>query len=62
MEFRRFDSHEAADKAEREYYRSLSPAERLDILLTLIANYREALPEAEQGLARVCRIFELGRD
>ena len=28
-----FRSHEEADRATREYYRSLTPAQRLDILL-----------------------------
>ena len=54
-----FRSHEEADRATREYYRSLTPAQRLDILLELIARARADNHDAEQGLARVYRIVKL---
>ena len=53
-------SHREADDADRAYYRSLQPEARLEILLELIASVTEALPEAQQGLARVHRIARLG--
>ena len=56
-----FNSHEDADKATREYYRSLTPAQRLDILLELIARVHEADPDAQQGIAPVYRIVELSQ-
>ncbi|MCK6551283.1 hypothetical protein L6R52_35940 [Myxococcota bacterium] len=57
----RLDSAASADAAERAYYRSLTPEERLDILLTLVAQVAEDLDEAEQGLARVYRVVEFER-
>lgn len=39
---RRFASHEDADRADREEYRAMTPAERLDVLLELIARHNEA--------------------
>ena len=54
---RKFDSHHAADAADRAYYRSLSPAQRLDILLDLI-NAQRSHDETSQRLARVCRVVK----
>jgi hypothetical protein len=54
----RFRSHEEADRANRLYYRRLTPAERLRILLEIIA---EADNAPEQGFARVYRIVKLPR-
>lgn len=53
-------SFEEADRFEVGYYRSLTPSERLDILLELV---RQAQPddEAERRLARVYRIVELAQ-
>jgi hypothetical protein len=59
---KQFDSLAASDEADREYYRSLTPEERLEILFELIAREAEARGEAEQRLARVYRITELGKD
>lgn len=56
-----FTSFEAADRADDDYYASLSPDERLDVLLTLIAAYREATGEAATRLERVYRVTELSR-
>ncbi len=55
-----FRSFEEADKADAAYYRSLTPAQRLDILLELV---KEGQPrhEAERGLERVYRIVELAQ-
>jgi len=56
-----FNSHEEADRAERAYYASLTPQERLEILLELIAAHRESLGEAAQGFERVHRVIELSQ-
>jgi hypothetical protein len=54
-----FSSFEEADQADLEYYASLTPAERVDILLALIQSYRESLGETAERLERVHRIVEL---
>jgi hypothetical protein len=58
---RTFDSFEAADRADADQYAALSPAERVDILLDLIARYRESLGEAAERFERVHRVVELSR-
>ncbi len=56
--FRSFEEAEAADDA---YYASLTPDERVNLLLDLIAAHQEAVGEASQRLERVCRVVELSR-
>ena len=51
--FRTFEEAEAAD---RDFYRSLTPEQRLDILLELIARNGSS-----KGLERVYRIVEFER-
>jgi len=52
-----FRSFAEADKADREFYKSLSPSQRLDILLTLITQNKSNKPdEAGTGLKRVYRV------
>jgi hypothetical protein len=54
---RKFNSFAESERADREYYRSLTPEQRLDILLDLIAR---AYPEAaSQPIERVYRIIKL---
>lgn len=53
-----FDSFEEAEAADKEYYRSLSPAERVEILLILREQYSPYDDELTQGFERVCRIIE----
>ncbi len=53
---RKFGSFAEAEKADREYYRSLTGQQRLDLLLELIASDLEAKGEAEKGFERVYRI------
>ena len=54
-----YNSHMEAEKADREFYRSLSPSERLDTLLTLIARYQKAgKNETRTGLERVYRLLK----
>jgi hypothetical protein len=54
----KFRSFEEADKADVAYYRSLTPQQRLDILLELVKRTQPD-DEAEHRLKRVCRIVEL---
>ncbi len=56
---RKFGSFAESDRADREFYRSLTPEQRLDIVLDLMGRAQD--DEAEQGLARVYRIVELHR-
>jgi len=57
----KFDNHADADRANRRYYLGLTPEERLDILLELIARYQEDHPDGTKGFQRVCRILPLHR-
>ncbi len=56
--FRTFDEAEAAT---RDYYRNLSPEQRLEILFQLREMAREETDAAAGRLARVYRIAELKR-
>jgi hypothetical protein len=57
--FKVFRSHAEADESDREFYKSLSHSQRIDILLTLIARYNTAKPdEAGTGLKRVYRVIK----
>ena len=53
----KFRSHRDSEAAERDYYRSLTPQQRLDLLLDLIAQTQP--DETEQGFARVYRVAKL---
>ncbi len=55
---RKFKNHAEAEKADLEYYRSLTPEERLDILLDLIERGSDG---ASEGFKRVYRITKLER-
>jgi hypothetical protein len=55
----KFKSQQEAELADREYYRRLSPAERINILLELIQRHHEGDDEASKGFARVYRIVKL---
>ncbi len=61
IEMRRFESLAEADEAEREYYFSLTPEERVDILLELIAAHRSVYGEAAERFERVYRVDELSK-
>jgi hypothetical protein len=61
---KKFESWKRSEEADRAYYRSLTPEQRLDILLDLIARYRDGLEdedETAQRLARVCRVTQRQR-
>jgi hypothetical protein len=57
-EVRIFDSFEDAERADAEYYASLTPKERVDVLLDLVENYRRSLGPADR-FERVCRVTDL---
>ena len=57
---RKFRSFAEADKADREFYLSLLPEQRLDILGELITLAQTH--ETNQRLERVCRIIKLQED
>jgi ABC-type multidrug transport system ATPase subunit len=59
-EVRVFHSFAEAGQADDEYYRSLTPEERLEILFDLV--HSQQPNEAEQRLERVCRIIKLQED
>jgi hypothetical protein len=56
----RFDNHADSAAADREYYRNLTPNQRLAILFELIQRYREDHGCSER-LERVYRIVELSQ-
>jgi len=57
----KFRTFREAEEATREYYRKLSPAERLEILFQLRALARKEGDAPSGGLARVYRITQLKR-
>jgi hypothetical protein len=56
---RTFTSWREADDAEADYYASLTPTERVNILLELVAQYRSSLGPSGDGFERVYRITRL---
>ena len=56
-----FGSHEEAAAADRAYYRSLSPEQRLDLLLDIVRRHQESEDEAAARFERVYRVVELSR-
>ncbi len=57
----KFRTFQEAEAANREYYRRLSPAERLEILFQLRAIAQKESDASSEGLARVYRIAQLKR-
>jgi methylmalonyl-CoA mutase N-terminal domain/subunit len=55
---RKFATFEEAEEADRAYYRALTPAERLSIMIDLI--YPEGGDAAATRFERVYRIVKLG--
>jgi hypothetical protein len=53
-----FKSFEEAEAADLEYYRSLTAAQRVEILLTLREEYSPYDDELKRRFERVCRIVE----
>ena len=61
LTIRRFNSLSDADSAEAEYYASLTPEERLNILFELIEMHRRSQDEDSEGFERIYRVDELSR-
>jgi hypothetical protein len=59
---RTFDKFGDAEKADDEFYASLTPQERLDILLEIVNQELEISGEAAKGLERIYRVIELSED
>ena len=57
----KFSNFAESNKTNRRYYLSLTPAERLDILLDLISTYRDNQNENAKGFERVYRIIKLDK-
>ena len=55
----KYQSHAEAERADQAYYQSLSPAERLEILLKLVEQHGGNGNGASKGLERVYRVIEL---
>jgi hypothetical protein len=55
-----FHSFAEAEKADEEYYRSLTPEQRLDLLFDLVKTQQR--DEVEPRLERVYRIIKLQED
>ena len=56
---KRYSSFDQEEKATRDYYLSLTPQERLDILFELIEESRDLTDEASQRFQRVYRVTKL---
>jgi hypothetical protein len=54
-----FSSFDEAEQADVEFYASLTPRERLDVLLELIERHRSALGPSAQRFERVVRVVDL---
>ena len=54
-----FDSQVEAEAADDAFYAAMSPQARLDLMLLLVARYREGLGEAASRFERVCRVTHL---
>lgn len=59
--FRVFHSFEEADKADKEYYRSLTPAQRIEKLLVLRDQFRPYSDELTEGFKRVYRVIRTNK-
>ena len=53
-----FNSFAEAEKADKKYYRSLSPNERIAFLLILRDQYRPYSNELTEGFKRVYRVIK----
>ncbi len=53
---RKFKSFREAEEADLNYYRSLTPQQRLDLLLEMI---KANTPENAKGVEKVCKIVKL---
>jgi hypothetical protein len=57
----KFTGHAAADRATREYYRSLTPQQRIEILLEPIDQARPNNDASGERLERVYRVVKFSQ-
>ena len=55
----RYETFAEADKAEDEYYRSLTADERVNLLLELVEQYGDYFSETPERFERVYRVVTL---
>jgi hypothetical protein len=55
---RRYASYQEAEQADLEYYRNLTPDQRMNILFELTERHRQENDEPSEGFARVYRIVK----
>jgi hypothetical protein len=55
----KFDSLSAADDAEDLYYKNMSPNDRVNLLLQLVALHQDAFHGSTKGFERVFRVTAL---
>jgi hypothetical protein len=60
-EVRVFSSFQEAEEADKAFYASLSPQERVDLVLEMVARHRESMGEAGKRFERVYRVIELSQ-
>ena len=53
-----YESFEEAEKADRAYYRGLTPQLRLKLLFELVATHEGGEDAPQERLQRVCRVTE----
>jgi hypothetical protein len=54
----KFHAFAEAEQADRQYYHSLTPERRMEILWTMVEQVRAASNETAQGFSRVYRIVK----
>ena len=60
-ELRTFSSFEQAEDADRAYYSSLSPQQRVDLVLDIVARHRESMGEAGKDLREFIELLNSHR-
>jgi hypothetical protein len=60
-EVRVFSSFQEAEEADKAFYASLSPQQRVDLVLEMVARHRESMGEAGKRFERVYRVIELSQ-
>jgi hypothetical protein len=56
-----FNSFDDAEAADREYYRNLTPEQRLRVLFNIVAEDEAGKDGTQKGFQRVCRVTERRR-
>lgn len=56
-----FNSHQEAEAADLEYYRRLTPEQRMRILFQIIADHEGGTDASQSRLQRFCRVIKRSR-